>query len=105
MHIRRVFKSLRKGIIISLCERYEGENLVRVFVFINAEPGRESEALEKLRKVKGVIEAHLLYGVHDMVAVVEVDTVDRVKEVVSANIRRIEGVRSTLTMIVMEGKG
>lgn len=58
-----------------------------------------------LRKVKGVIEAHLLYGVHDMVAVVEVDTVDRVKEVVSANIRRIEGVRSTLTMIVMEGKG
>ena len=74
-------------------------------MFINAELGRESEALEKLRKVKGVIEAHLLYGVHDMVAVVEVDTVDRVKEVVSANIRRIEGVRSTLTMIVMEGKG
>lgn len=96
---------MRKGIIISLCEHYEGENLVRVFVFINTEPGRESEALEKLRKVKGVIEAHLLYGVHDMVAVVEVDTVDRVKEVVSANIRRIEGVRSTLTMIVIEGKG
>lgn len=74
-------------------------------MFINAELGRESEALEKLRQVEGVIEAYLLYGVHDMVAVVEVDTVDRVKEVVSKNIRRIEGVRSTLSMIVMEEKG
>ena len=74
-------------------------------MFINAELGRESEALEKLRQVEGVIEGYLLYGVHDMVAVVEVDTVDRVKEVVSKNIRRIEGVHSTLSMIVMEEKG
>ncbi len=79
--------------------------MVRVFVFINTEPGKESEALQKLRKVKGVIEAYMLYGVHDIVALVEVDTVDRVKEVVTATIRRIDGVRSTLSMIVVERKG
>ena len=87
------------------CERYENENLVRVFVFVNTELGMESQALQKLRKMRGVIEAYMLNGVHDIVALVEVDSVDLMKEVVTETIRRIEGVRSTLSMIVVEGKG
>lgn len=71
-------------------------------MFINTQLGKEGEALQKLRKVNGVKEAYMLYGVHDLVALVEVDSVDRVKEVVSATIRRIGGVRSTLSMMVVE---
>jgi len=36
--------------------------------------------------------------------VIEVDTVESIKEVVYANIRRMEGTFFTMSMIVIEGK-
>jgi len=45
----------------------EGERLVKAFVFINTEPGREKEILQKLRETKGIKEAYMLFGVYDMV--------------------------------------
>jgi DNA-binding Lrp family transcriptional regulator len=97
----RVFKSLCKGMFISP----EVRILVKVFVFINTEPGKEKEILQRLREAEGVREVYMVYGVYDIVAVVEADTVESVKEVILASIRRIEGVRTTMSMIVIEGKG
>jgi DNA-binding Lrp family transcriptional regulator len=42
-----------------------------------------------------------VYGVYDIVAKVEAESMDKLKEIVSWNIRRLEKVRSTLTMLVM----
>ena len=82
----------------------KGERLVKALVFVNTEPGREKEMLQKLRETKGIKEAYVLFGVYDMVAVIEVDTVESVKEVVYANIRRMEGTFFSMSMIVIEGK-
>ncbi|MFQ6075755.1 MAG: Lrp/AsnC family transcriptional regulator [Candidatus Bathyarchaeia archaeon] len=73
------------------------------FVLINAEIGAENEVINELRKVKGVNEAYVVYGVYDIVAKLEAESMDKLKEVVTWNIRRLDKVRSTLTMIVMEG--
>ena len=43
-----------------------------------------------------------VYGVYDIVALVEGETMDKVKETITWNIRKLNGVKSTLTMIVME---
>jgi DNA-binding Lrp family transcriptional regulator len=40
--------------------------------------------------------------VYDIVARVEADTMEKVKETITWNIRRLDKVRSTLTMIVVE---
>lgn len=72
------------------------------FVLINAEIGSESEILEGLSKVKNVIEAHMVYGVYDIVAKVEAETMEKLKETITWKIRRLDKVRSTLTMIVMD---
>lgn len=74
------------------------------YVLINTEPEKMEEVIEKLRKVEGIAEAHMVYGVYDIVATVKSDTMDKLKEVVAWNIRRMESVRSTSTMIVMEGQ-
>lgn len=72
------------------------------FVLINTEVGSEKEALESIRKVHAVEEAYVVYGVYDIVAKVKADTMDKLKEILTWCIRRLDKVRSTLTMIVVE---
>ncbi len=73
------------------------------FVLINAEIGSEDEVLKELRKMPNVKESYSVYGVYDVVAKVEAETMDKLKEVVTWKVRRLNKVRSTLTMIVVEG--
>jgi DNA-binding Lrp family transcriptional regulator len=73
------------------------------FVLINAEIGAEEDVLNELRKIKSVKEAYIVYGVYDIVAKVEAESMDKLKDMVSWNIRRLDKVRSTLTMIAVEG--
>jgi DNA-binding Lrp family transcriptional regulator len=72
------------------------------FVLINTEIGSESDVLKDLRHVEGVEEASAVYGVYDIVARVRAETMDKLKEIVTWRIRRLDKVRSTLTMIVVE---
>jgi DNA-binding Lrp family transcriptional regulator len=72
------------------------------FVLINTEMGAEGEVLKLLQKIKDVREAYAVYGVYDIIAKVEADTMDKLKDVVFWNIRRLNKVRSTLTMMIAE---
>jgi DNA-binding Lrp family transcriptional regulator len=74
------------------------------FVLINTEIGSESDVLKELKTVEGVEEASAVYGVYDIVARVKSETMDRLKEIVTWRIRRLDKVRSTLTMIVVEDR-
>ena len=73
------------------------------FVLINAEIGSEEDVLAELKKMKNVKEAYVVYGVYDIVAKVDSESMDKLKESITWNIRRLDKVRSTLTMIVVEG--
>jgi len=70
---------------------------------MNAEVGLEAEVLKELKKIADVKEAYFVYGVYDIVAKVEAETMKELREVIASKIRGIDGVRSTLTMIVIEG--
>jgi len=80
------------------------ELMPKAFIFVNVEVGSESEVLKRLREVPEVKEAYFVYGVYDIVAKVETDSMNRLKEVISQKVRRLDKIRSTLTTIVMEGK-
>ena len=71
------------------------------FVLINTEIGAEEEVMNELRKIPNVKEAYVVYGVYDIVAKVEADSMDKLKEIVSWRVRRLDKVRSTLTMLVV----
>jgi len=72
------------------------------YVLLNVELGSDEKVLDAIRKIPNVKECHRVYGVYDMVAKVEADSMDKLKEIITRKIRRLEGVRSTLTTIVME---
>ena len=72
------------------------------YVLINSEIGAEEEVLKELKKIKNVKEAYVVYGVYDVIAKVEAESMDKLKEIITWNIRRLEKVRSTLTMMVVE---
>ena len=54
----------------------------------------------EMKDIPEVKEAHLLQGVYDIIARMESDTMLNLKEAISRKIRKLEKVRSTLTMIV-----
>ncbi len=72
------------------------------FVLINTEMGSETEVLGALRKIANVKEAYIVYGVYDIVAKVEAESMDKLKDIITWNIRRLNKVRSTLTMMATE---
>jgi len=79
-------------------------NMAVAYVLINADVGKENDVLKELKTLSSVKEAYFVYGVYDIVAKIETGEVRELKEVVVTKIRRLDYVRSTLTMIVMEGR-
>ena len=74
------------------------------FVMINTESGSEKEVLDEIKKVDAVKESYITYGVYDMLAKISADTMDKLQEIVTLNVRTLDKVRATLTMIIIEEK-
>jgi len=72
------------------------------YVLMNVKLGAEEKVLNEVRNMPNVKECNRAYGLYDMIAKVEADSMDQLKEIISWKIRRLDGVRSTLTTIVMD---
>ncbi len=72
---------------------------MKAYVLINTELGKEPEITKALQGAKEVKKVYSLYGIYDIIVEVEADTMDKVKEIVFNQIRRLENVKSTITLI------
>ncbi len=72
------------------------------FVLINTEIDAMEKVLKALENVENVKEAYSTFGVYDVIVKVEAPSMDKIKDLVTYRIRRLDGVRSSLTMIVIE---
>jgi len=72
------------------------------YVLMSVEVGSEEKVLEEVRKVPNVKECHRVYGIYDVIAKVEADSMDGLKEIITWKIRRVNGVRSTFTTVAMD---
>ncbi len=73
-------------------------------VLINVDIGKENEVFEKLLSLDNVKEVYMVYGIHDLIAVVDAGSMDELRELITSKIRKIDGVKSTLTAIVVMHK-
>jgi DNA-binding Lrp family transcriptional regulator len=69
---------------------------------VNVESGFEDHVLEKIKKIEGVEEAYISYGVYDLVTKIRANTMDDLKKIITHRLRQITNVRSTLTLILVK---
>ncbi len=75
--------------------------MASAYLLLNVETGTEEEVMNTLKTLQEVKEAQMVYGVYDIVVQVEAETMEELKNIVSWTIRRLDRVRSTMTMIVV----
>jgi len=71
------------------------------FLLINANLSTEDKVIRELQRIANVKESYVVYGDYDVVAKVEAESMEKLKELITWKIRRLDNVRSTLTMIVV----
>ena len=57
-----------------------------------------------LEKLDSVVEIFPVYGVYDLVAKIQAETMEKLKDLVTWKIRSLSNVRSTITMLILEDK-
>ncbi len=75
--------------------------LATAYLLLIVEIGTEEEVMRSLKSIGEVKEARMVYGVYDIIVRVETVNMEELKNLVSWRIRRLDIVRSTMTMIVV----
>jgi DNA-binding Lrp family transcriptional regulator len=74
--------------------------LVSAYLFINLEIDiEEVDILSSISDISEVKFAHQVYGTYDVVMLIEAETSKALKQVILRSIRRIQHVRSTMTLL------
>ena len=71
-------------------------------MLINTDLGEGNEVFDALKGISEVKDVYGVYGVYDYVVRLEAETMQNLKDTITTKIRRLNHVRSTLTMIVVE---
>ncbi len=79
--------------------------MAQAFVLINCELGSEDQIISELKTFSDVKEVQGTFGAYDIIAMISSETVEKIRETISWKIRKIEKIRSTLTLTKVEGQG
>ena len=74
------------------------------YVLINCELGKEETIIDSLKHMESVKEVHGTFGAYDIIAKIENSDRDKLRETITWNIRKLQHVRSTLTLMGIEGQ-
>jgi len=77
--------------------------MTTAYVLINCDLGYEEQIIEELKHISDVKEVHGTFGAYDILAKVESDNVKNLRETITWKIRKLNRVRSTLTLMSIEG--
>jgi DNA-binding Lrp family transcriptional regulator len=75
---------------------------LKAYILVNTDLGREPEVVKALKGIMEIKNINIVYGVYDVIVDVEADTMDKVKEIVFNKIRRLDYVKSTITLITYD---
>ena len=71
--------------------------MTSAFLFINAELPFMTK---KLKEIPEIVDVYKVQGIYDIIARVNSDTEEKLKELVSERVRRIDRITGTVTVII-----
>lgn len=71
-------------------------------MLISCDVGEENFIYLKLKEIPEIKDCIITYGSYDIVAKFETDTLEEMNAVISSKIRRLEKIRSTITLRVTD---
>jgi len=82
----------------------EKEKSAIAYVMITCDLGAEEPIIEELKHFEDVKEVQGVFGAYDIIAKVESPNQDVLRETITWKIRKLDKVRSTLTLCGIEGQ-
>jgi len=73
------------------------------YVLVSCDLGFDAEIIHEIKQVQDVKEASGVFGAYDILVKLESDNVENLRDIITWKIRKLSRVRSTLTLMTMEG--
>lgn len=75
---------------------------MKAYILIKVRAGDLKDVVNQLRKLEGVVEAHMTFGPYDAIAVVETADIAKLGKITAVDIQPIPGIEQTLTCLAVE---
>jgi len=72
---------------------------MKAYVLLGLVPGLEEKALSQIQAIPGVIEINPVFGHWDTIVIIEAETLDALSRLVVRQIRGVQGVQATETLV------
>jgi len=79
--------------------------VVSSYVLISCDPGSEEDVISELNTIEGIKEIFVAFGVYDILVKAEAENFEILRDtIITWKIRKIPGIRSTLTLMTIVGQ-
>ena len=78
---------------------------VQAFIIIHCTKSDENEIIEEMNKIPEIIDGNMVIGSYEMICRVIAPTYNDISEIVTKKIRRIKGIKSTVTLNIIPEQG
>jgi len=78
--------------------------MVKAYVLIKAQIGKEDSVLREVLALSVTDEAHKVFGPYDLVAEVRGRDMETLVEIITTKLRKIDGIEDTQSILVIDGE-
>ena len=72
------------------------------YILIKTDLGAEEKVIEELGKLQQVLKIEKTFGDYDLIVKIEAEHSEKIREVINRNVKKIEKIRGTLTLLKKE---
>ncbi len=77
--------------------------MATAYVLISCDLGFDVEIIDEIKQLEDVKEVNWVFGAYDIIVKLESANVENLKDIITWKIRKLNRVRSTLTLMAVEG--
>ena len=78
--------------------------MAKAYVLMNCDLGSEKNVITSLKEIEDIKEVHGTLGLYDIIAKIESDTEEKIRDVVTNQIRKMAKIHSTMTLTRSESE-